>query len=79
MTIEELYELSAPTLEDIEVLAHEYVVRDDQGNLIFESEGERLCLVNTRFIMLKDGHIIFSGTDEEIRESSNAYIQKFFT
>jgi phospholipid/cholesterol/gamma-HCH transport system ATP-binding protein len=66
-------------IQDIEVLAHEYVVRDDQGNLIFESEGERLCLVNTRFIMLKDGHIIFSGTDEEIRESSNAYIQKFFT
>ena len=66
-------------IQDIEVLAHEYVVRDDQGNLIFESEGERLCLVNTRFIMLKEGHIIFSGTDEEIRESSNAYIQKFFT
>lgn len=66
-------------IQDIEVLAHEYVVRDDQGNLIFEPEGERLCLINTRFIMLKDGHIIFSGTDEEIRESSNPYIQKFFT
>ena len=66
-------------IQDIEVLAREYVVRDDQGNLIFEHEGERLCLINTRFIMLKEGHIIFSGTDEEIRESSNPYIQKFFT
>jgi len=56
-----------------------YVVRDDQGNLLFEQEGERLCLINTRFLMLKDGKIIFSGTDEEIRESSNPYIQKFFT
>ena len=66
-------------IQDIEVLAREYVVRDDLGNLIFEQEGERLCLINTRFIMLKEGHIIFSGTDEEIRESSNPYIQKFFT
>jgi len=66
-------------IQDIEVLAREYVVRDDLGNLIFEHEGERLCLINTRFIMLKEGHIIFSGTDEEIRESSNPYIQKFFT
>jgi phospholipid/cholesterol/gamma-HCH transport system ATP-binding protein len=66
-------------IQDIEVLAREYVVRDDQGNLLFEQEGERLCLINTRFLMLKDGKIIFSGTDEEIRESSNPYIQKFFT
>ena len=66
-------------IQDIEVLAREYVVRDDQGNLLFEQEGERLCLINTRFLMLKDGKIIFSGTDEEIWESSNPYIQKFFT
>lgn len=66
-------------IQDIEVLAHEYVVRDDKGDLIFEHEGERLCLINTKFIMLKDGTIIFNGTDEEIRESSNPYIQKFFT
>ena len=66
-------------IQDIEVLAREYVVRDDQGNLVFEQEGERLCLINTRFLMLKEGKIIFNGTDEEIRESSNPYIQKFFT
>lgn len=66
-------------IQDIDVLAHEYVVRDDQGNLIFEQEGERLCLINTKFIMLKDGRIIFSGTDEEIEQSTNPYIKKFFT
>lgn len=66
-------------LQDIEVLAHEYVVRDDKGNLIFEQEGERLCLINTKFIMLREGHVIFSGTDEEIRESKDPYILKFFT
>jgi phospholipid/cholesterol/gamma-HCH transport system ATP-binding protein len=66
-------------IQDIEVLAREYVVRDDFGNLLFEQEGERLCLINTRFIMLKDGNVIFHGTDEEIRDSSDPYIQKFFT
>jgi len=65
-------------LQDIEVLANEYVVRDDKGNLVFEHEGDRMCLINTRFIMLKDGDIIFNGTDEELRSSNDPYIHRFF-
>src|SRR5215510_9651651 len=65
-------------LQDIEVLASEYVVRDDKGNLVFEHEGDRMCLINTRFIMLKDGDIIFNGTDEELRSSNDPYIHRFF-
>jgi phospholipid/cholesterol/gamma-HCH transport system ATP-binding protein len=65
-------------LQDIEVLANEYVVRDDKGNLVFEHEGDRMCLINTRFIMLKDGDIIFNGTDEELRNSKDPYIHRFF-
>lgn len=64
-------------LEDIEVLSTEYVVRDDFGNLHFEHEGDRLCLINTKFIMLKDGDIISSGSNAQMRESSNPYVQKF--
>src|SRR5215470_15229855 len=64
-------------LQDIEVLASEYVVRDDYGNLIFEQEGDKMCLVNTKFIMLKDGNVIFSGSDEEMRNSRDPYIRKF--
>jgi phospholipid/cholesterol/gamma-HCH transport system ATP-binding protein len=64
-------------LKDLQVLSSEYVVRDDQGNLVFEQEGDRLCLVNTHFIMLKDGEIIFNGTDEELRASDDPYIIKF--
>jgi phospholipid/cholesterol/gamma-HCH transport system ATP-binding protein len=64
-------------LKDLQVLSSEYVVRDDHGNLIFEQEGDRLCLVNTHFIMLKDGEIIFNGTDEELRASDDPYIIKF--
>ncbi|MBS1786423.1 MAG: ATP-binding cassette domain-containing protein [Acidobacteria bacterium] len=64
-------------LEDIEVLSSEYVVRDDFGNLHFEHEGDRLCLINTKFIMLKDGDIISSGSNAQMRESLNPYVQKF--
>lgn len=64
-------------LEDIDVLASEYVVRDDFGNVLFEHEGDKLCLINTKFLMLKDGDIIFSGSDEQMRESRDPYIQKF--
>jgi phospholipid/cholesterol/gamma-HCH transport system ATP-binding protein len=66
-------------LQDIEVLANEYVLRDDKGNLLFEHEGDKMCLINTKFIMLKDGDVIFSGTDEEMRVSDNPYIQRFLT
>jgi phospholipid/cholesterol/gamma-HCH transport system ATP-binding protein len=64
-------------LQDIEVLSREYVIRDDKGDLIFQQEGDNLCLVNTRFIMLKDGDVIFSGTDEEMRLSADPYIRRF--
>lgn len=64
-------------LQDTTVLSSEYVARDDDGNIIFEKEGDRLCLVNTQFIMLKDGDIIFSGSDEEMYAARHPYIMKF--
>ncbi|MFN0088251.1 MAG: ABC transporter ATP-binding protein [Blastocatellia bacterium] len=66
-------------LQDIDVLSSEFVVRDDFGDLHFENEADRLCLINTKLIMLKEGNIIFSGTDEEMRASNDPYIQKFLT
>ena len=66
-------------LQDIEVLASEYVVRDDKGELLFQHEGDTMCLINTQFIMLKDGEIIFSGTDEALRVSNDPYIKKFLS
>jgi phospholipid/cholesterol/gamma-HCH transport system ATP-binding protein len=66
-------------LQDIEILSSEFVVRDDYGNLHFEHEGDRLCLINTKLVMLKDGSVIFSGTNEEMRGSKDPYIRKFLT
>ena len=66
-------------LQDIDVLASEYVVRDDRGNLVFKKEDNTLCLINTEFLMLKDGDIIFSGSDEEMRQADHEYIKRFLS
>jgi phospholipid/cholesterol/gamma-HCH transport system ATP-binding protein len=64
-------------LQDIEILSKEYVMRDDRGNVVLAREGDSLCLINTKFLMLKDGNIIFTGTDEELYVADDPYIQKF--
>jgi phospholipid/cholesterol/gamma-HCH transport system ATP-binding protein len=64
-------------MNNLDYLSSEYAVVDDQGNVEFETEGERLCLINTEVIMLKDGKIAFSGKDEQLRTSPDPYIHRF--
>jgi phospholipid/cholesterol/gamma-HCH transport system ATP-binding protein len=64
-------------MSNLEYLSSEYAVVDEQGNVEFELEGERLCLINTGVIMLRDGKIIFSGKDEQLRQSNDPYIHRF--
>lgn len=64
-------------MNNLEYLSSEYATLDSEGNVNFELEGERLCLLNTEVIMLKDGNIIFSGRDEQIRQTDDPYIRRF--
>lgn len=64
-------------LQDIEVLSSEYVIRNDKGEVQFHKENDQLNLINTKFIMLKDGQIIFSGSDEQLTEAPDPYIRRF--
>lgn len=64
-------------MKNLEYLSSEYALIGDNGQVIFEEEGGRLCLINTEIIMLKDGKIIFSGKDEELRSQGDPYIQRF--
>ncbi len=64
-------------MNNLEYICSEYAVVNDEGQVVFEREGERLCLINSKVIMMRDGHIIFSGTDESLRRSEDPYIQKF--
>jgi phospholipid/cholesterol/gamma-HCH transport system ATP-binding protein len=65
-------------LEDIKVMSSSYATINEDGEVVFKQEGGNLCLVNTKFIMLKEGKVIFSGTDEELWLSDDPYIKDFF-
>lgn len=64
-------------MNNLEYICSEYAVVDDEGKVVFEREGERLCLTNSKVMMMRDGNIIFSGTDESLRRAEDPYIQKF--
>ena len=64
-------------MNNLDYLSSEYAIVDEKGYVHFESEGDRLCLVNTGVIMLRDGCIIFSGKDEQLRAAEDPYIHRF--
>lgn len=64
-------------MNNLQYICSEYAVVDDEGKVVFEREGERLCLTNSKVMMMRDGNIIFSGTDEALRRAEDPYIQKF--
>ncbi|HEX8163015.1 MAG TPA: ATP-binding cassette domain-containing protein [Pyrinomonadaceae bacterium] len=64
-------------MNNIEYITGEYAAVGEDGEVMFEPEGEKLCLINTKILMLRDGHIIFSGTDEQIKKTDDPYIKKF--
>ncbi|PYS73298.1 MAG: organic solvent resistance ABC transporter ATP-binding protein [Acidobacteria bacterium] len=64
-------------MNNLEYICSEYAVVDDEGKVVFEREGQRLCLINSKVMMMKEGNIIFSGTDETLKRSEDPYIQKF--
>lgn len=64
-------------MNNVEYITGEYAAVNDAGEVIFEKEGERLCLINTKIMMMKEGEIIFSGTDEMLKKNEDPYIKKF--
>jgi len=64
-------------MNNLDYLSSEYAIVDENGNVEFEEEGNRLCLINTEVLMIRDGKIIFNGTDEQLRKSDDQYICRF--
>jgi phospholipid/cholesterol/gamma-HCH transport system ATP-binding protein len=64
-------------MNNLGYICSEYAVVNDEGQVVFEREGERLCLTNSKVMMMRQGKIIFSGTDEALRRAEDPYIQKF--
>jgi phospholipid/cholesterol/gamma-HCH transport system ATP-binding protein len=66
-------------MNNVGYLTSEYAIVGDDGEVTFEREGERLCLTNTKIMMLRHGNIIFSGTDESLRKNEDTYIRGFIS
>src|SRR2546430_9837663 len=64
-------------MNNLDYLTSEYAVVNEAGDVVFETEGEKLCLINCKVLMMRDGQVIFSGTDETLRKADDTYIQKF--
>ncbi len=64
-------------MNNLDYLTSEYAVVNEAGEVIFEAEGEKLCLINSKVLMMRDGQIIFSGTDEALRKADDPYIHRF--
>jgi phospholipid/cholesterol/gamma-HCH transport system ATP-binding protein len=63
-------------LADVRYLASHYAV-EREGRIEIREENEERCLINTKFIMLADGKIVFDGTDEQLWGSDNSFLQDF--
>lgn len=64
-------------MNNLDYLTSEYAVVNEAGEVVFEKEGEKLCLINCKVLMMRNGEVIFSGTDETLRRSEDAYIHRF--
>ncbi len=64
-------------MDNLEYLSSEFAILDRTGQIHFELEGEKLCIINTEVMMLRNGSIIFTGKDEQLRASDDPYIRRF--
>ncbi|HSR66451.1 MAG TPA: ATP-binding cassette domain-containing protein [Acidobacteriota bacterium] len=59
------------------ILASEIATVDEEGETRFRRENGEFCLINTRFVMLKEGRVLFEGPDELLREFDDGYVKEF--
>jgi phospholipid/cholesterol/gamma-HCH transport system ATP-binding protein len=63
-------------IQDAQQLASEYVTINEKGEVVVKKDdlGTR---AHTKFIMLKQGKVIFSGSGKELWENEDPYIKNF--
>jgi phospholipid/cholesterol/gamma-HCH transport system ATP-binding protein len=66
-------------MDTVKNITSEYAVVSEKGEVSVEEEGDNFCLNNTKILMLRDGRVIFSGTNEEFVQSEDPYIKKFIS
>lgn len=64
-------------MNNLEYLSSEYAVIDRSGEVHFQLAGKTFCLTNTSVMMLRQGSIIFNGSEDDLRASEDPYIKRF--
>ncbi|HEX4946737.1 MAG TPA: ATP-binding cassette domain-containing protein [Blastocatellia bacterium] len=64
-------------LADVRYLASHYAVIKETGESELLVENDRLCLTNTKFLMLNEGQIVFDGTDEQLWNANDPFLRAF--
>lgn len=64
-------------IEYVRFIASTYAGYGPDGEVILIDENDRLCLINTKIMMLRKGRIIFNGSDEEFFSSDDISIREF--
>jgi phospholipid/cholesterol/gamma-HCH transport system ATP-binding protein len=66
-------------LEDVRFLSSRFIATAPGGERRIAAESDRLCLINTNFLMLHGGQAIFDGPDEQLWQSTDPVIRAFLT
>ena len=64
-------------IEYVRFLASTYASYGRNGEVMLMAENDRLCLINTKIMMLRGARIIFNGSDEEFFSSEDQNIREF--
>jgi phospholipid/cholesterol/gamma-HCH transport system ATP-binding protein len=64
-------------LDNVRFMSSTYTCLDSEGKPQFIEEADRLCLINSKVMMLHEGRIIFLGSDEELLKTEDPYIKSF--
>jgi phospholipid/cholesterol/gamma-HCH transport system ATP-binding protein len=64
-------------IEYVRFMASTYAGYGPNGEVILMEEKDQLCLINTKIMMLREGRIIFNGSDEELFISEDKFIRDF--
>lgn len=66
-------------LADVRYLASNFAVRNAQGQVELQAEADKVCLINTHFLVLYQGKVAFDGTDEALWASPDPFLRQFTT
>lgn len=64
-------------LADVRYLSSNYAVKTASGSAELRPENEKLCLTNTKFLVLYKGKAVFDGSDEALWSAEDPFLREF--